>query len=124
VRQVEAEGFAVLQTHQRSQVLVNYTVAGWEPEDIDSFQNTVQDVLTDILSWTGNGHCDGYTLGPEGLTFWCTVVERDLAISTLVARLDEERLLYDEQGTARLAVPEADRYTVVFPNENLGERLL
>lgn len=125
VQAAQATGFAPLQPEQQSQVLVNFNVSTWESSEIMSFHNTVQTVLNELLGWTGNGFCDGYTVGSEGLTMWCVVVESALAVSTLISGLDNHRLLYDDDdGPAKLAIPTGDRYTLVFPEELRGERLL
>jgi hypothetical protein len=124
VRAVEAEGYVPLEKIPNSQILVNYKVSTWEEREIQSFKNTLQSLLGDILGWTGNGCCEGFTLGREGLTLWCIVVDADLALPTLLAGLEKNRLLKDEEGTARLAVPDGDRYSMVYPEEERGERLM
>jgi hypothetical protein len=124
VRAAEAEGYIPLEKIPNSQMLVNYKVATWEESEIQSFKNTLQSLLGDILGWTGNGFCEGYTLGREGLTLWCTVADADLALPTLLAGLEKNRLLHDEEGTARLAVPDGDRYSLVYPEAERGQRLM
>ena len=98
VREAEAEGYVPLEKIPNSQMLVNYKVSNWEDSEIQSFKNTLQSLLGDILGWTGNGCCDGFTLGREGLTMWCIVVDADLALPTLLAGLEKNRLLHDEEG--------------------------
>jgi hypothetical protein len=124
VRQAEAEGYLPLDKIPNSQLLVNYKVATWEESEIQSFKNTLQSLLSDLLGWTGNGYCDGFTLGREGLTLWCTVVDPALAVPTLLAGLEKNRLLHDEEGTARLAVPDGDSYSLIYPEAERGQRLM
>jgi hypothetical protein len=124
VREAEAEGYVALENITHSQVLVNYNVSTWEVEEIESFKNTAQGVIGDVLGWVGIGYCDGFTLGREGLTMWCIVVDHELAVPTLLAGLDKNRLLYDEGVPARLGIPAGDHYDVVFPEEQRGQRLL
>src|SRR5580698_7609437 len=71
VREAEAEGYVSLAKIPNAQMLVNYKVSTWEESEIQSFKNTLQSLLGDILGWTGNGYCDGFTLGREGLSMWC-----------------------------------------------------
>jgi hypothetical protein len=68
VRDAESEGYVPLEKIPNSQILVNYKVSAWEESEIQSFKNTLQGLLGDLLGWTGNGCCDGFTLGREGLT--------------------------------------------------------
>lgn len=124
VREAEAQGYVPLEKIPSTQVLVNYNVSTWETGEIQSFKNTVQSLIGDFLGWIGNGYCDGFTIGREGLTLWCTVVDQDLAVPALLAGLQQHRLLSDEEGSARLAVPDGDRYSVVFPEDQRGQRLL
>jgi hypothetical protein len=124
VREAEAEGYVPLEKIPNSQILVNFKVSTWEESEIQSFKNTLQSLLGDILGWTGNGYCEGFTLGREGLTMWCIVVDADLALPTLLAGLEKNRLLKDEEGSARLAVPDGDRYSMVYPEEERGQRLM
>ena len=124
VREAEAEGYVPLEKIPNSQILVNYKVSTWEDAEIQSFKNTLQSLLGDILGWTGNGYCDGFTLGREGLSMWCLVVDADLALPTLLAGLEKNRLLHDEEGSARLAVPDGDCYSLIYPEEERGQRLL
>jgi hypothetical protein len=51
-------------------------------------------------------------------------VDAELALPTLLAGLEKNRLLHDEEGSARLAVPDGDRYRIVYPEAERGQRLL
>lgn len=76
----------------------------------------VEACLNNCLGWTGNGHCDGGDLSDEAATFFCYVIDKDIAIETILEALDEESLLFENLKIA-YADEKTEEYILIYPNE-------
>ncbi len=53
----------------------------------------VESLFNNCLGWTGNGHCDGGDIGSATMNIFCYVVDKNIAIHTILEVLEEEDLL-------------------------------
>lgn len=53
----------------------------------------IESLFNNCLGWTGNGHCDGGDIGAGTMNIFCYVVDKNIAIHTILEVLEEEDLL-------------------------------
>ena len=53
----------------------------------------LESLFNNCLGWTGNGHCDGGDIGSTTMNIFCYVVDKNIAIHTILEVLEEEDLL-------------------------------
>lgn len=53
----------------------------------------VESLFNNCLGWTGNGHCDGGDIRSATMNIFCYVVDKNIAIHTILEVLEEEDLL-------------------------------
>lgn len=53
----------------------------------------VESLFNNCLGWTGNGHCDGGDIGSGTMNIFCYVVDKNIAVHTILEVLEEEDLL-------------------------------
>lgn len=53
----------------------------------------IESLFNNCLGWTGNGHCDGGDIGSGTMNIFCYVVDKNIAIHTILEVLEEEDLL-------------------------------
>lgn len=63
-----------------------------EPERLIDKKDRVESLLNNCLGWTGNGHCDGGDCGSGTLNIFCYVVNKDIALETVLELLRDEEL--------------------------------
>lgn len=81
-----ALGFAELDTADYTTLVVEYQVSdAWHGDDVLKIREA-EDALTEVLGWTGLGHCDGETITETTIDFTCQVL--DVALAT--ARIKEQ----------------------------------
>lgn len=52
----------------------------------------VESLFNNCLGWTGNGHCDGGDIGAGTMNIFCYVVDKNIAIHTILEVLEEDLL--------------------------------
>lgn len=76
----------------------------------------VEDNLNNCLGWTGNGHCESCDLFDGIATLYCYVIDKDIAVETIVDSLEEETILSDNLKIA-YADENSGEYKLLYPNE-------
>lgn len=69
-------------------------------EDADSAEliekrDYIESLLNNCLGWTGNGHCDGGDIATGTMNVFCYVVNKDIAVHTILEVLEEEGFMED-----------------------------
>jgi hypothetical protein len=75
-------------------------------------RNAVEELLTDILGWTGNGEVEGGETQPGQMNVFCRVMDPQIALRTLLEALEEEGYL---EGAILALVPEGKEPQVLWP---------
>jgi hypothetical protein len=110
-----AEGFTDLDLDPERQVVVACDTTGYEPDEIAGTVKMLEDLCNECLGWTGNGYCDGPAYGRNRVSVFCPVVERDLAVETVIAALRAHGC--DNWGEwVVVSVPEGARFRPAFGN--------
>jgi hypothetical protein len=84
-------------------------------------RNAVEELLTDILGWTGNGEVEGGETQPGRMNVFCRVMDPQVAVRTLLEALDEEEFL---EGAILALVPEGEAPRVLWPQDWSGAFLV
>ncbi|XXF79937.1 hypothetical protein P2318_09365 [Myxococcaceae bacterium GXIMD 01537] len=80
-------------------------------------RNAVEDVVTDILGWTGNGEVEGGETKPGRMNVYFRALDVDVAVRAVVEALDEEDLL---EGAIIGVAPEEQPLQVLWPEGHKG----
>jgi hypothetical protein len=105
-----AAGFSEIETEDLYELIVQYSDASRG----DAFVSRVEDLLNDVLGWTGLGHCDGSDIADGMINFFCFVVDPKVALDPLLHELREQELL----DTAVIAYQDHDEnFIVLWPAE-------
>lgn len=83
---------------------------------------TIEAMLNNCLGWTGNGHCDGSNTDNKLSTFFCYVVDKVIAVETIVEAFEEEDLDLDNLRIA-YADDKTEEYMLIYPNEGTFDLL-
>lgn len=80
-------GYAEIGIDKHAWLIVEYIVDGFgTPEDLDK-RHQLEDMMNEILGWTGLGHCDGGSIGSGTMEVACPVVHFDLAKHIVAEKL-------------------------------------
>lgn len=80
-------------------------------------RNAVEELLTDILGWTGNGEIEGGETQPGRMNVFCRVMDPRIALRTIIEALEEEGYL---EGAVIAHVPEGQEPRVLWPEGGAG----
>jgi hypothetical protein len=106
-----AEGYRELREDEEHTVLIQYQVNGWgTSEDLDK-RHEIENLLNEVLGWTGNGNCDGGDIGSGTMNVCSLVVSPYLASQTIVEELRKNNLL---EG-AVIAIEREESFEVLYP---------
>ncbi len=86
-----------------------------KPTDVTGQIEDVEACLNNCLGWTGNGHCDGGDYAYDIATFFCYVVDKDIAATTIVDALEQDNLLFAGLKIA-YADEKTEEYQLIYPN--------
>lgn len=73
----------------------------------------IESLFNNCLGWTGNGHCDGGDIGSGTMNIYCYVVDKNIAIHTILEVLEEEDLL--DNLKVAYADESTEEYIGVYP---------
>lgn len=82
-------GFAPLAVDELVIVLVEYVIDGFGTGNDIEKRHALEAHLNELLGWTGLSHCDGGSIGSGTMEACCVVVDADIAIRVLEAKLRE-----------------------------------
>lgn len=96
-------------------LVVQYPLQGkGSGQDFEKRQ-AVEELLAEVLGWTGNGEVEGGETQPGFMNVFCRVMDVDVALRTLPGALEGEELLEDalfavvpEEGEPRVLWPPVD----------------
>jgi hypothetical protein len=74
-------------------LIIEYPVQGKGTGHDFEKRKAVEELLSDMLGWTGNGEVEGGETTPGRMRVYCLVMDTDIAVRTVVEALDEEDLL-------------------------------
>jgi hypothetical protein len=111
------QGYAPIEDDDHSQIVIQYRLKTWGTiKDLDT-RYKIEGVMNECLGWRGLGHCDGGDIGSGTINVFCFVVDAKAAKEVVVAELKKAGLL---KG-AIIAVQNDEDYTVIWPNNFVGE---
>ena len=98
-------------------LVVQYALQGKGSGQDFQKRHSVEEVLTDVLGWTGNGEVEGGETQPGRMNVFCRVMDPDIAMRTLLEVLDDEELL---EGAVIALVREGEEPRVLWPQDHSG----
>ncbi|HYI01489.1 hypothetical protein [Hyalangium sp.] len=106
------EGYDEPDPDSMAPLVVQYPLQGKGSGHDFEKRNAVEELLTDILGWTGNGEVEGGETQPGRMDIFCRVMDPQIAVRTLVEALEEEGYL---EGAVLALVPEGEAPRVLWP---------
>lgn len=82
-------GYAEVDIEDHSVLLVEYAVDGFGTEDDLEKRHALEDLLHEVLGWTGLGECDGGSIGSNTMEAACFVVDFPLAKAVIAEALQD-----------------------------------
>jgi len=98
-------------------LVVQYSLQGKGSGHDFEKRNAVEELLTDILGWTGNGEVEGGETQTGRMNIFLRVMDPRIAVRTLVEALEEEGYL---EGAVIAHVPEEGEPRVLWPEGGTG----
>lgn len=88
IEQLAKEGYRPIDIDNHAILIVEYNVTGdfGTSEDLEK-RHKLQDLLGEILGWTGLGNCDGGSVGAGTMEVCCYVVDFGIAKKVIEAKL-------------------------------------
>jgi hypothetical protein len=80
-------------------------------------RHAVEELLTDVLGWTGNGEVEGGETQAGRMNVFCRVMDAETAVRTIAEALDEEDLV---DGALIALVPDRGEPRVLWPPNHSG----
>ncbi|PQO45024.1 hypothetical protein [Blastopirellula marina] len=112
-----AEGYREIPFEEQTSLILQFkTQDPWGAGDDLDKRYAVEELLNELLGWTGNGMCDGGDIGSGTMNLFSYVVDPQLACQAIVAELKKEGI---EGGI--IAVETEDDYQVLWPEDFEGE---
>ncbi len=74
-----AKGYTEIEFEDQKVLLIEYIVDGFGTEEELQKRHSLQDLMNDVIGWTGLGHCDGGSSGSGFMEVCCFVVDFDVA---------------------------------------------
>lgn len=75
-------------------------------------------LLNECLGWTGNGHCDGGYADSGVICLFCYVVDRNIAVRTILDMLSDEKCVEGEIITLAYLDAETEEYYQLYPEKD------
>jgi hypothetical protein len=119
VEKVEAAGFKPREMEEYVQIVIHYRLERWGSVQDHERRVAIEDRMTDCLTRTGLGFCDGGDIGSGTINIFCEVVDAAIAEPIIVNDLREHNHL---EG-AVIAMRERkgdDNYKVLWPKDFTG----
>jgi hypothetical protein len=119
VEGIEAAGFKALEMEDFVQVVIHYRLQRWGSVDDHARRVAIEDLMTECLTRTGLGICDGGDIGSATINIFCEVVDAATAEPIIINQLRQHNHL---EG-AVIAMRERkghDTYKVLWPKDFTG----
>jgi hypothetical protein len=111
------EGYDEPDPEAMAPLVVQYALEGKGSGHDFEKRHAVEELLTGVLGWTGNGEVEGGETQPGRMNVFCRVMDLEVAVRALVEALDEENLL---DGALIALVPEDGEPRVLWPEGHAG----
>ena len=98
-------------------LVVQYPLQGKGTGQDFEKRHAVEELLTNVLGWSGNGEVEGGETQPGRMNVFCHVMDAEIAARTLVEVLDDEDLL---EGALIAIVREGEEPRVLWPQDYSG----
>lgn len=98
-------------------LIVQYPLQGKGTGQDFEKRHAVEELLTNVLGWSGNGEVEGGESQPGRMNVFCHVMDAEIAARTLVEVLDDEDLL---EGALIAIVREGEEPRVLWPQDHSG----
>jgi hypothetical protein len=98
-------------------LVVQYPLQGKGTGQDFEKRHAVEELLTNVLGWSGNGEVEGGESQPGRMNVFCHVMDAEIAARTLVEVLDDEDLL---EGALIAIVREGEEPRVLWPQDYSG----
>lgn len=98
-------------------LVIQYALQGKGTGQDFERRHAVEELLTDVLGWTGNGEVEGGETQPGRMNVFCRVMDPEVAVRTIAEALDEEDLV---EGALIALVPEGGEPRVLWPPGHSG----
>ncbi|GAA4321192.1 hypothetical protein GCM10023149_20930 [Mucilaginibacter gynuensis] len=101
IDQLIAEGYGVIDTEDHYTLLIEYIVDGMGTlEDVEK-RYSLENLMNEVLGWTGLGHSDGGSIGSGTMEVCCLVVDFEIAKQVIEKALQDTQFanysrIYDE----------------------------
>ena len=82
-----SKGYAEIDFEDQKILLIEYAVDGFGNDSDLEKRNSLEDLMNEVLGWTGLGHCDGGSIGSGSMEVCCFVVDFQLAQHVIADRL-------------------------------------
>lgn len=82
-----SNGYEEIDFEDQNILLVEYVVGGFGTENDLNKRHSLEDLMNEILGWTGLGHCDGGSIGSDSMEVCCFVVDFEIAQRVVAERL-------------------------------------
>jgi predicted DNA-binding WGR domain protein len=111
------QGYDEPEPDMMTPLVIQYPLQGKGTGQDFSKRNDVEELVTSMLGWTGNGEVEGAETQPGRMNVFCWVLEPEIAVRTLLEALDEDDLL---EGAVIAVVHEDAPPRVLWPEEYSG----
>jgi hypothetical protein len=96
-------GYATIPREHHFTLLIEYAIRDFGTTDDLRKRHALEERMNETLGWTGLGHCDGGSFGPDTMAVCCLVVDFDLARRIVVSDLEGTQFadyarIYDEDA--------------------------
>ncbi|WP_088292303.1 hypothetical protein [Bacillus mycoides] len=109
-----AGGYKELDEEELIEFVLQYEYTDDQLEEALEKRQQVQEIMDEVLGWSGNGHCDGGDIGSGTINIFTFVIDVDKALETTLDELGNQQLL---DGVKMAYVNDDDNYIQVYPNE-------
>lgn len=82
-----SKGYDEIDFEDQKVLLIEYLVEGFGSKDDLQKRHSLQDLMDEILGWTGLGNCDGGSIGSGSMEVCCFVVDFEIAKQVIAGRL-------------------------------------
>jgi hypothetical protein len=120
IESIEAAGFKPRQMEEYDQIVIRYRFNRWGSVPDHERRVAIEDLMTECLTRTGLGYCDGGELGSGAMIVFCEVVDAGVAEPIIVNHLQEHNHL-EGAILARRERKGNDDYKVFWPKDFTGK---
>ena len=106
------EGYDEPDPEAMTPLVVQYALKGQGTGQDFEKRHAVEELLTEVLGWTGNGEVEGGESHPGRMNVFCRVMDVELALPAMLEALEGEELL---EGARLAVVREGEAPRILWP---------